>query len=437
MVDQHELAKLTTEATVKMDSPKTVDYCLGEAFRRLKGNTGPFILNMPQDIQKSELADADWKYRPMYKPNVLQPPRGEDIEEAVRLLGSAQRPTILCGLGAVHAKADPEVRELAEFLGAPVATSLYAVGFCAEYPLYLGISGGGSRLTVDTLAESDVMVVIGASLNEWTTVFGNILQNGKKIIQIDKRPDAFEWFARVDVGLEGDAKLAVASLLERLQNTAKPRQAADATAQKIKDKKPDAVNYDDGAAIDPRRAARYIEDNLPKDDRILVCDGGHAGMVYNETFSVPRAENWAMTWDFGSIGQGLGIALGACFARPGKSVTHMTADFSFMMGLADFHTAVRFNLPLTVFVFNDNAVGQEKHDLVHKNLSPHYADIPEPDFAKLAVGVGAKGFDVRRPEDFGEIDKAVAVTEGPIVVNIHINGAVELPASWKLAQHRS
>jgi thiamine pyrophosphate-dependent acetolactate synthase large subunit-like protein len=88
-------------------------------------------------------------------------------------------------------------------------------------------------------------------------------------------------------------------------------------------------------------------------------------------------------------------------------------------------------------VFNDNAVGQEKHDLVHKNLSPHYADIPEPDFAKLAVGFGAKGFDVRRPEDFGEIDKAVAVAEGPVVVNIHINGAVELPASWKLAQHLS
>jgi thiamine pyrophosphate-dependent acetolactate synthase large subunit-like protein len=78
--------------------------------------------------------------------------------------------------------------------------------------------------------------------------FGKILQNGKKIIQIDKRPDAFGWFARVDVGLEGDAKLAVANLLERLQNNAKPRQPAAATALKIKDKKPAAVNYDDEAA---------------------------------------------------------------------------------------------------------------------------------------------------------------------------------------------
>lgn len=438
MVDQHALAKLTTEATVRMDSAKNIDYCMGEAFRQLRGNTGPFILNLPQDIQQSDMADANWTYKPMYRPKILQPPRGEDIEEAVRLLESAQRPSILCGLGAVNARAESEVRKLAEYLGAPVATSLYAAGFCAQYPLYLGISGGlGSALTVDTLAESDVMVVVGASLNEWTTAFRKILQNGKRIIQIDNRQDAFGWFARVDVGLEGDAKPTVRSLLERLKNGGKPRQPAAATAQKIKDKKLDAVNYDDGAAIDPRRAARYIEDKLPKDDRILVCDGGHACMVYAETFGIPRAENWAMPFDFGSIGQGLGIALGACFARPGKRVTHMTGDFSFMMNLADFHTAVRFNLPLTVFVFNDNAIGQEKHDLVHKKLNPRYADIPEPDFAKLAVGFGAKGFDVRRPDDFGEIDKALAVIEGPVVVNVRINGAVELPASWEIAQHLS
>ena len=390
---------------------------------------------MPQDIQKSEVADVNWTYKPMYKPNILQPPRGEDVEEAVRLLASAQRPAILCGLGAVKAQVEPEVRKLAECLGAPVATSLYAAGFCAQYPLYLGISGGlGSKLTVDTLAESDVMVVIGASLNEWTTDFRKILGNRKKIIQIDVRPEAFGWFARVDVGLEGDAKPAVASLLERL-NGGKPRQPAAAIAQKIKGRKPEPVNYEDGATIDPRRAARYIEDKLPKDDRILVCDGGHAAMVYAETFSIPRAENWAAALDFGAVGQGLGIAIGACFARPGKRVTHMTADFAFMMALADFHTAVRDNLPLTVFVFNDNAIGQEKHDLVHKKLNPRYADVPEPDFAKLAVGFGAKGFDVRQPDDFSEIDKALAVADGPVVVNVHINGAVELPASWEIAQH--
>ncbi|WP_392839422.1 thiamine pyrophosphate-dependent enzyme [Streptomyces sp. LN500] len=153
--------------------------------------------------------------------------------------------------------------------------------------------------------------------------------------------------------------------------------------------------------------------------------------------TVPRAENWAVGWDFGAVGQGLALAIGACFARPGERVTHTTGDASFMMNVADFHTAVRHKLPLTVIVFNDNAVGQEKHDLVHKKLNASYADMPEPDFAKLAEGFGAKGFTVRKPEDLGEIGRALAVENGPVLVDVRINGDVELAASWEIAKHLS
>lgn len=435
-VDQPEMAKLTTEATVRLDSATNVDYCLGEAFRQLDGKKGPFVLNLPQDIQQSDMPDADWTYKPMYRSNSGQPARTEDIEAAAKLLANAKHPTILCGLGAVRAKAEPEVRKLAEYLGAPLATSLYAAGFCSQYPLYTGISGGlGSDLAVNTLAESDVMIAIGASLNEWTTHFGFILANGKKIIQIDERPDAFGWFARIDLGLEGDAKSVVAALTKQLEATVKARSPDEATAQKLKAAPPAATDYEDADAVDPRRAAQYIEDKLPKKNRILVLDGGHAAMVCAKTITIGQAENWGLGLDFGAVGQGLAIALGACFARPGERVTHLTGDASFMMNLADFHTAVSHNLPLTVFVFNDNAVGQEKHDLVHKGLNPKYADVQQPDFAKLAVGFGAKGFSVRTPDDLGEIDKALAVESGPVVVDIRINGAVELPASWEIAKH--
>ena len=157
-------------------------------------------------------------------------------------------------------------------------------------------------------------------------------------------------------------------------------------------------------------------------------------MVTVQAISSPSADNWASGLDFGAIGQGLGIALGACFARPGKRVTHLTADASFMMNVSDFHTAVSHNLPLTVFVFNDNAVGQERHDLIHKGLPPKYAEVASPDFEKLAVGFGAKGFRVNRPDDFGEIDKALAVQDGPVIVNVRINGDVELPVSWEIAK---
>src|ERR1700691_66484 len=351
MLDQHALALLTAGATVRIDHPNNVDYCLGEAFRQLKAKKGPFILNMPQDIQHAALSDQNWRYRPMYKAKTLQRPRPDDLGEAAKILANAKRPTILCGLGAAQGKAEAEVQKLAEYLGAPVTTTLYAAGFCRDYSLHLGISGGlGSDLAVDALAESDAMIVVGASLNEWTTHFGKILENGKKIIQIDDREDAFGWFARITVGLESDAKAAVVALLDKLKEGGKAGRQPDAKLiQKKKEQKPPAITYDDGRSVDPRRA-----------------------------------------------------------------VSH--------------------NLPLTVFVFNDNAVGQERHDLVHKGFPTKYAEITQPDFEKLAVGFGAKGFRVNRPDDFGEIEKALAVTGGPVIVNMRINGDVELRVSWEIAQ---
>ena len=436
MLDQHALALLTTGATVKIDHPNNVDYCLGEAFRQLKAKKGPFVLNMPQDVQHAAVPDKNWTYRPMYKARTLQPPRPDDVAEAVKILADAKRPTILCGLGAARAKAEADVQNLAEYLGAPVTTSLYAAGFCSQYPLHLGVSGGlGADIAVDALTESDAMIVFGASLNEWTTHFGKILENGKKIIQIDDREDAFGWFARITVGLEADAKAAAVALLAKLKEGGKPaRQPDPELVQKKKQQKPLAVKYDDGKSVDPRRAANYLQDKLPKRDRILVFDGGHALMVAVQALTSSGPDNWTLGADFGAVGQGLGIALGACFARPGKRITHVTADASFMMNVADFHTAVSHNLPLTVFVFNDNAVGQERHDLVHKGYPTKYAEVAQPDFEKLAVGFGAKGFRVNTPEDFGEIDKALAIQDGPVVVNIRINGDVELPVSWEIAQ---
>jgi acetolactate synthase-1/2/3 large subunit len=145
--------------------------------------------------------------------------------------------------------------------------------------------------------------------------------------------------------------------------------------QKKKQQKPPAITYDDGKWVDPRRAARYLEDKLSKRDRILVFDGGHALMVAVQTLTSPGLDNWTTGADFGAVGQGLAIALGACFARPGKRITHVTADAAFMMNVAAFHTAVSHNLPLTVFVFNDNAAGQERHDLVHKGFPTKYAEL--------------------------------------------------------------
>jgi thiamine pyrophosphate-dependent acetolactate synthase large subunit-like protein len=429
------MALQATQAAAVLNHPKSVDYALGEAFRHLKGRDGPFVLNLPQDVQGLEMLDSNWVYRPSYKSAEFQPPGADDLEAAIRLIESAKAPALICGLGARSAHAEAEVQALAEYLGAPLAVTLPAKGMCSDYALGVGVSGKlGTGLSAEVLENADLIIAVGASLNPWTTQNRTVLRN-KKLVQIDRRHTAFGFYTSVDVGLEGDARVTVAALLERLRSAEKkPRQPNAAIAERIKKFDGLRPEFEDGDFIDPRRAVWYLEDKLPKKDRIIVIDGGHAGLVAQQILTSPNADSWGNGWDFGSIGQGLSIAIGASFARPGKRVTHVTADAAFMMNVADFYTAVAFNLPLTVIVLNDHAVGQEKHDLIRKHIDPRLADTPQPELDRLAIGFGAKGFRIRRPEDLGEIDKAFAVTDGPVVVDVRINGEMELPISKEIAE---
>ena len=104
----------------------------------------------------------------------------------------------------------------------------------------------------------------------------------------------------------------------------------------------------------------------------------------------PNADSWGNGWDFGRLVKGYPSPSEPVSLAPVR-VTHVTADAAFMMNVADFYTAVAFKLPLTVVVLNDQAVGQEKHDLVRKQIDPTLANTPQPDFDRLAEGFGAKG----------------------------------------------
>jgi acetolactate synthase-1/2/3 large subunit len=152
---------------------------------------------------------------------------------------------------------------------------------------------------------------------------------------------------------------------------------------------------------------------------------------------VRSPENWNYTIDFGALGQGLATAIGAAFARPGRRVYHLTADGEFMMSLSDFHTAVRYSLPMTVIILNDQGFGQERHDLEHKNLPIKYAMQSSPDFAKLAEGFGARGFRFDTPTSLSGLAAALLSAEsfeGPTVLDIRINGSYESPVSQEIAK---
>jgi acetolactate synthase-1/2/3 large subunit len=129
------------------------------------------------------------------------------------------------------------------------------------------------------------------------------------------------------------------------------------------------------------------------------------------------------------------VAVGACFARPDRRVTHITGDGDLMMGISELDTAIRYSLPLTIFVLNDQAMGQERHNLLHMNIPSRYASYPSPDFAELASALGATGYRIEDLDGLKQINQTLEGHDGVAVVDVRINGEYLNPVSHDTAEH--
>jgi acetolactate synthase I/II/III large subunit len=439
--DQSAFSQLLAGAGTMLESPESLTLQLDQAFGHVRRRWGPFVLNLPGNIQNQD-APKRWKYQPGYASFQATVPTGVAILEAVQLLARARCPGILAGRGALSARADRAVSELADYLNAPIASTLPAKGFCSGHALWAGVSGGlGEGVALPSLAACDVLLVVGASLNQWTSHQGDIVR-GKTVIQIDVDLEAFGKYNHADLTLHGDALATVQALLDALRRDADtPREQdkplRDGIAARWQAHRA-PIDYQTGkdGSIDPRQAIRELDRLLPE-DRIVVAGGGHAGFLVCQLLRVRSPFDWNYTVDFGAIGQSLGAAIGAAFARPGERVYHLTTDGEFMMNLADFHTAVNRKLPMTVIILNDQGFGQERHDLEHKKLPIKYAMQSSPDFSRLAEGFGARGFRFDSPDSLSGLQLALQNAEemeGPTVIDIRINGQYESPVSQEIAK---
>ncbi len=195
---------------------------------------------------------------------------------------------------------------------------------------------------------------------------------------------------------------------------------------------------DTDTAIDPRHVLDVLDGLLPGSDRRLVIGGGHSAQVACFTIGAISPADWSCTsTDLGAIGQGLSVAIGACFARPGRRVVHVTGDGDFMMGIAELDTAIRYSLPLTILVLNDQAMGQERHNLSRGRLPAGLADYASPDLAALADAFGATGYRIMNAGELGTLSAAVDTAAGVVIVDVRINGDYLNPVSRDIAEHLS
>jgi thiamine pyrophosphate-dependent acetolactate synthase large subunit-like protein len=354
----------------------------------------------------------------------------EDVEFIADLLGetwAVKRPLIIAGRGAVKAGARDELLRLAERTGALLATSLLGRPLFAGDPYCLGLSGTmATPVATEFIMESDLVLVFGASLNLFTTFGGELLQNAR-VIQVDIDPEELGAYHPVDLGIAADARVAAAQIVQELD---KRGHSVDGlrtpeVAEKIAAEDLDDLVHDEGTpgALDPRRVLIEFNRILPN-ERAVVVDGGAvlAWIAQYLTASDPKA--FFFPNDYFTLAAGIFATPGVAVAHPERLTVLGLGDGGFMMSVNDLDTAVRYRLPIVYLVLNDNAFGQEVHQLRAAGLAGDVACYDNPSFVEVARAMGAQAI---RLESLGDLEKVKPLLdglEGPLVIDCPISREV-------------
>lgn len=430
VVDKENFQKISQRDVVlpsgagfeQLRSVDTVCEDVAVAVRRALAERRPIVLNIPVEFQWQE-ADYQRHAGIRWTPPQEVAPSPAALDGPVGAIAAAKRPVVLAGRGAQGEYARDAVLRFAKRIGAPVATTLRARDLFAGEPHNLGICGTLSHeIALGAITDADCIVAFGAGLNKWTTAEGAMLA-GKAVVQVDSDPEAIGRYHRIDYGVHGDAGVVADAMIAMLDEAeVKPTgYASPSLAQRLEQRSDaDFKDLSTDATVDHRTAILRLEEALPR-DRVLVFDGGRFIFKSFTMFHVQHPSQYHHTVNFGSIGLGMGTALGAAIGS-GKPTLLVTGDGGFMLGgITEFNTAVRHNLDLVVVVFNDGAYGAEHVQFRAKGMEPSLSMFDWPDLAPVATALGGRGYSVR---NLDQLDAALAELPArtcPVLIDIKLD----------------
>jgi acetolactate synthase I/II/III large subunit len=374
---------------------------IAEAFYAARLHRVPVVLNLPMDLQEDDI-DWDYAYRPStdFLPPRMETPSADALAPVIEKLIAAERPVIIAGRGARAANAKDAIIELADRVGALLATSLQGKGYFAGEAWDVGIAGAfASAPSEHLLADADFVLGVGAELGYYTTE-GGLLFPSAEVARIDIKAVPEEIGVIPGMYIQGDGRKTVAAINEALAarqvrktglRTAATRAVLDAPAHQFEAPA-------DG--LDPRALAGQLGAALPK-GVLLTCGAGHFFSWIGMYMPLPEGAEIQYSYNFGAVGQGIGVAIGTGAGNPGRQYVAVEGDGSLMFNLQELETIVRHKMQMVLIVWNDAGYGAEVHKLVAKGFDEKLAQWESPDFVALAKAFGGDGVKLAKASDIG------------------------------------
>jgi acetolactate synthase-1/2/3 large subunit len=426
--------------TRAQDIPKTI----AEAFHIAStGRPGPVLVDIPKDVLQAQTTFS-WPpaldlpgYRPVTKPHAKQ------IREAAKLITSAKRPVLYVGGGVLKAGATAELKVLAELTGAPVTTTLMALGaFPDSHPLHVGMPGmHGSVTAVTALQKADLIVALGARFDDRVTGRLDSFAPHAKVVHADIDPAEIGKNRAADVPVVGDAREVIADLIQAVRKEHAAGRRGDHAAwwkelDRWRETYPLGYDQPEDGSLSPQAVIERIGQLAPE-GTIFAAGVGQHQMWAAHFIGFEQPATWLNSGGAGTMGYAVPAAMGAKAGAPGRTVWAIDGDGCFQMTSQELVTCVLNNIPIKVAVINNGALGMVRQwqtlfygrrysntalDTGRTGAGAARLGTRVPDFVKLAEAMGCVALRCEDPADLDAvIAKANAIDDLPVVVDFVVH----------------
>ena len=377
------------------------------------GRKGPVLIDIPKDVQVNEC-----EYGVAILPKM--PEKAElpyDEEGVIKLLNSAKKPFIYAGGGIIACGGEEYLRAFAEKLNAPVAVSMMGrTAFPDSHPLSLGLVGmHGSYQAAKVQSECDLMLAVGVRFSDRAT--GNLSAYTKncRIIHVDIDKAELGKNLSPDFSVQADVKKWMKSVLPKLKERKNPEWWKEIESYK-------KVTNLEKDAFHPKNILETVR-RFTKDETVVATDVGQHQMWTAQYYRFEKPGTFLTSGGLGTMGYGMGAAIGACFAKNKEETVLITSEGSFSMNCNELCTAVKEGLPITIVLLNNQVLGMVRQWQTAFFGERYSATILDrgTDFVKLIEAYGGKGFSIHK---LSELEKALEERKniaGPVLFDCHID----------------
>lgn len=387
----------------------------------MSGRKGPVLVDVPKDITQ---AFTEYTPAPAQKPFEATPLSEDEISAAAELIANAKKPYIYAGGGVIASEASAELKTLAELTDAPVSCSLMGQGAYDETDRrYIGMLGmHGTVKAAYALNNCDLFIGIGTRFSDRVTGDTSVFGKQAKIIHIDIDPAEFNKNIDVDVTVSGDVKAVLSALNAKIAQQSHPEWCEEVLGGDF------GEPVQEGTKELPVTPEAVIEelDRLTSGEAIITTEVGQTQMWAAQYYKCRNPRSFISSGGLGTMGYGLGAALGAKTGNPDKTVVNMAGDGSFAMNLNELISAAAHGINIIEIVMNNNVLGmvrQWQRLFYSKHFSETTLDARHIDYVKLGEAFGVKTFVIEKTEDITPVlTEALCISKSaPVMIEVRID----------------